>query len=318
MLRTLLFGLMCSVLAESKVAFITGASSGIGYTTAKFLAQKGMKVVLTARREEKLAAAVDEIKAAGGEAMAVKLDVTKEQDHIDAIAAAESAFGGIDYYFINAGYEGEAGVPFVDQDLAETKKVMDINVVGMMASLKYGIKAIRKQKGGAMVSVSSIAGSLHGDTWAGEMDLSGFGPYCMSKAATDMMGRFSRTYERENIRVYNLKPAVYESEMVDRIGGTEGLSGFNPFFKGRGGDPIFLAEVVYNMFEGTTMWLPGQNVVADGDATFDADIFYKTLEVRGGNPSPSDIKPLLKNAAGGNYKCTTDSSCAIYNAKAEL
>ena len=88
---------------EGKVVVITGASSGIGAATAKLLAQNGAKVMLGARREAKLQAVVDEIKAAGGQASYRTVDVTDLQSVKDLVAAAQAEFGGLDVIYNNAG-----------------------------------------------------------------------------------------------------------------------------------------------------------------------------------------------------------------------
>lgn len=88
---------------KNKVVVITGASSGIGATTAKQLASNGAKVVLGARREERLAALVDEIKAAGGQAAYQVTDVTKSADVQALVKLAQTQFGGLDVIFNNAG-----------------------------------------------------------------------------------------------------------------------------------------------------------------------------------------------------------------------
>lgn len=322
MLKLVLVTLACvtvwSAAEEAKVALITGASSGIGLATAKHLASKGMAVVLTARRTDKLQMAVKEIEETGGKAMYTKLDVTIEEDQIAAFKAAKEAFGGVDYVFINAGYEGDAVTPLEDADLAQAKKVFDINVWGMLATMKYGVLALKERGGGAMVTVSSVAGTISSDAFE-TTGMTGLGAYAMSKAATDMQGRLGKAYLKDGIRVYNIKPAVYLSEMPARFpGGMEALSGFNPVFKGRIGDPAFLAEVVESMFTGTTLWQPGQNIICDGDATFDSAIEYQKLETIGAGNTLAEYKAAFRSATGGPYKCTTESSCAIFNRKEEL
>jgi NADP-dependent 3-hydroxy acid dehydrogenase YdfG len=298
---------------DPKVALITGASSGIGYATAKHLASVGMKVVLTARRVDKLKSAVEEITAAGGIAMYTVLDVTKEEDHINAFKLAEDTYGGVDYVFINAGWEGTLA-PFLEHVMSQMKNVLDINVYGMLASMKYGAIALKKRGGGAMVTCSSVAGTISADMYGAMGHSAVFGPYAVSKAATDGIGRMGKMFLTDNIRVYNIKPAVYLTQMAENFpGGAGALSGFNPFFKGRAGDPRFIGEVVEHMFTGATKWQPGQNIVCDGDATFDSALEYKYLEVIGAAASTEEVKAALRSASGGPYECTTESSCKIYN-----
>lgn len=304
---------------EGKVVLITGASSGIGYAVAKHLANKGMSVVLTARREDKLQSAVAEIKAAGGKAMYLKLDVTKDQDHIDAFKAAADAYGGIDYIFVNAGFEGPLK-PIEQMDMADTQKVIDINVMGMIKTVKYGKPYLVKRGGGAMISVSSIAGTMHRDLYK-NVGHDAFLSYAVSKAATDMFARVFSVYEKENIRFYNLKPAVFDSEMARRISPNPSdehlaaFAAFNPFFVGLPGNPDFIAEAVEHMFTGSTKWQAGQNVVIDNDGTWDAHEWYKSIEVPS-NPTPVDLKKTIKSVSGGDYKCSSENTCKWYNGEA--
>ena len=88
---------------KDKVVIITGASSGIGEATAKLLASKGAKVVLGARREDKLKLIVDEIGKDGGQAVYQKLDVTKPSDNDSIVKLAKETFGGVNVIFLNAG-----------------------------------------------------------------------------------------------------------------------------------------------------------------------------------------------------------------------
>ena len=88
---------------KDKVVIITGASSGIGEATAKLLASKGAKVVLGARREDKLRQIADEIKKAGGQVVYRELDVTKPSDSDDIVKLAKETYGRVDAIFLNAG-----------------------------------------------------------------------------------------------------------------------------------------------------------------------------------------------------------------------
>ncbi|HZX93218.1 MAG TPA: SDR family NAD(P)-dependent oxidoreductase, partial [Myxococcales bacterium] len=88
---------------DGKVVIITGASSGIGEATAKLLASKGAKVVLGARREDKLKQIADEIEKDGGQAVYQALDVTKASDNDAIVELAKETFGGVDVIFLNAG-----------------------------------------------------------------------------------------------------------------------------------------------------------------------------------------------------------------------
>ena len=141
---------------KDRVALITGASSGIGWATAKAFAAKGTGVVLAARREDELVALVNEIKDQGGNASFVTTDVSVAQDVERMVAHTLETFGRLDYAVNNAGIEGHfAGV--VDLPEEEWDRVLNINLKGTFLCLKYEARAmLAGGHGGAIVNVGSI------------------------------------------------------------------------------------------------------------------------------------------------------------------
>jgi NAD(P)-dependent dehydrogenase (short-subunit alcohol dehydrogenase family) len=156
-----------------KIAIVTGASSGIGYATAKLFAQEGARVVVAARRQAELDALVAEIEGAGGEAVAVAGDV-KDEAHAKALVdAAVDRFGGLDIAFNNAGVVG-AMVPVSDVSLAGWRDTLDTNLTGAFLGAKYQVPAIVGRGGGSLIFTSTFVGYTVG--------MPGMAAYAASKA----------------------------------------------------------------------------------------------------------------------------------------
>ena len=129
---------------QDKVAFVTGAGSGIGKASALLFAQEGAKVVAMSRTLEEVQATADEIKAAGGEAIAIDVDISKAEDIQRAVAATIEAFGKIDIVFANAGING-VWAPIEEISDEEWDKTIDINLKGTFMTLKYTFPHLKKQ-----------------------------------------------------------------------------------------------------------------------------------------------------------------------------
>src|SRR5437763_13438880 len=141
---------------SGKVALITGGTSGIGKATATAFARAGAKVVLTGRREKEGAQVVAEIKKLGGEAAFVRADVAKDADVKGMVDFTVEKYGRLDIAFNNAGVEWKG--PLDQATEAEYRRVFDINVWGVLNSMRHEIPAMLKNEGGAIVNNSSVAG----------------------------------------------------------------------------------------------------------------------------------------------------------------
>jgi len=313
------------------VVVITGASSGIGYETAKILAASGYRVIGAARRVEKLGALVAEIEAAGGTAAACHLDVTKEATYDTLFKFAEACYGGVDHVFLNAGASvkligpGDMEGP---EDTQMYRGQLDVNVIGTVLGMKYGIAALRKRGGGSITAISSNGGGFPRGGCAGELgDLTLAIPYCITSSAIDQLVRISAYYQHENIRVYGLKPGVYESEMLagwledfkEKVNpdiDEEQFSGFNFFFKGIVGDPVHIGNVIETLLNNTTKWPAGANIGLDHDATYDAARVYEVSDTDAIMPQLS--LDDLRGYDGGPYESKDEKTAAfIENLKAE-
>ncbi len=140
---------------SGKVALVTGASSGMGRSTAIALANQGAKVVLAARRMEKLVALAAEIKSRGKEALPVQMDITKRSEVDSAVASAVSAFGRLDILVNNAGVLEYS--PFLDMKEEAWDKVIDTNLKGYFYAAQAAGREMAKNKFGRIINIASIA-----------------------------------------------------------------------------------------------------------------------------------------------------------------
>ena len=158
---------------KNKVAIVTGASSGIGYATAKLFAREGAKVVVTARRRPQLEALVAEIQKAGGTAFALHGDVKDETLAKALVDAALDNFGGLDIAFNNAGAIGEMG-PVSELSLAGWRDALDTNLTSAFLGAKYQVPAMIARGRGSLIFTSTFVGHTVG--------MPGMAAYAASKA----------------------------------------------------------------------------------------------------------------------------------------
>ena len=140
---------------SGKVAVVTGASSGMGWSTAIALANQGAKVVVAARRFDKLQALVAEIKSRGHEAVAVQMDVTKRAEVDAAVQTAVKEFGKLDILVNNAGVLDYS--PFLDMKEESWDKVIDTNLKGYFYAAQAAGREMVKTKWGRIINIASIA-----------------------------------------------------------------------------------------------------------------------------------------------------------------
>jgi len=145
-----------SMRLKGAVAVVTGASAGIGEATAVALARRGAKVVLAARRKERLDALADRIERAGGRALAVRCDVTDPERLSSLPRVVEEAFGPCDVLVNNAGIPG--GGSFAELSYEQIERVVDVNVLGMMIATRAFLPGMLKRGRGHVVNIASLAG----------------------------------------------------------------------------------------------------------------------------------------------------------------
>lgn len=146
---------------EGEVVLITGGNGGIGLGMARGVAEAGARVAIWGRNAEKNAAAVEDLRGRGAEAEAFTCDVASEDDIVATFAATIERFGKVDACFANAGVGGN-GSAFVDLTLEEWRRVMAVNLDGVMVTLREAARhMVERGEGGALVCVSSTS-AYHG------------------------------------------------------------------------------------------------------------------------------------------------------------
>lgn len=158
---------------DGRVAVVTGAASGIGFGIAQRLAVEGASVVIADLNEEAAARAAQQITSAGGQAVAVQADVSQRVDVRSVVDSAVTAFGGIDVWFNNAGYNKPLHLLDVTED--NWRSIMDVNGLGTLIGIQEAAKQFISQgRGGKIINTASMAG---------RQGYPSFAPYCASKAA---------------------------------------------------------------------------------------------------------------------------------------
>jgi NAD(P)-dependent dehydrogenase (short-subunit alcohol dehydrogenase family) len=191
---------------SGRVAFITGATSGLGRHFAQVLSGAGASVALAGRRVDRLAEVKAEIESAGGKAAAVSLDVTDAEAIAPALDMAEAELGPIDILVNNAGLS-VLGLA-VEISPADFDKVMDTNLrAPFLLATEVGRRMIAAKRGGRIINIASIGAYRV---------LPGVTPYCMSKAGVAMMTQcLAREWARRGINVNALCPGFIETELND-------------------------------------------------------------------------------------------------------
>jgi NADP-dependent 3-hydroxy acid dehydrogenase YdfG len=190
---------------QQKVVVITGASSGIGEATATLLAHRGARVVVGARRADRLEKLVSAIRAGGGTAEYQAVDVTKREQVEALVGLAKARFGHLDVVVNNAGIMPLSPLEALKVD--EWDRMIDVNIKGLLYGIAAGLPVFKEQGAGHFVNVSSIGGHFVVPTGA---------VYCATKFAVRAISDGLRQ-ESKDVRVTIISPGVVESELADKI-----------------------------------------------------------------------------------------------------
>ena len=241
-----------------KVALITGGTSGIGRETALAFARAGAKLVVTGRREAEGAETVRLVHEADGQAHFVRTDVRNEEDLKAAVAETVSRYGRLDIAVNNAGVEAGGMIPEIDHETY--RHVFDINVWGVIASMKYEIPAMLEGGGGSIINVSSVVGKV---------GMPGAAVYIASKHAVEGLTKVAALeYAAQGIRVNAIAPALIDTDMADRFAGPEGsegrsqIAGLHPL--GRTGKPAEVAAGMVFLASDAASFITGHSLGIDG------------------------------------------------------
>jgi NAD(P)-dependent dehydrogenase (short-subunit alcohol dehydrogenase family) len=243
---------------KDRVAVVTGGGSGIGRALTLALAREGARVV------------VADLDVPAGEAAAkevdgtfVECDVTSEEQVHALFDKAVDVYGGLDIAFNNAGVEGKFGPLTTEQTVEHYDYVCDINIRGVLLSMKHEIAAMLRSGGGAIVNNASIGGHI---------GFQGSSVYVASKwAVLGLTKTAALEFARQGVRVNSISPGTVQTEMFDRAFG-EGetemkktLATQNPI--GRIGTPEEIASAVLWLSSPGAGFTTGQDIIVDGGYT---------------------------------------------------
>ena len=248
---------------KGKVAIVTGAASGIGRASAKLFAAEGAKVVCVDRAKE-VEDTAKAIRDAGGTALAMTADASKEEDVAAFVDRAVKEYGQLDVIYANAGVSGGGQRPFFELDAKDWREILDVNLIGVFLAIKHAARVMIPNKKGSIVCTASVAGIRSG---------AGGGPYSASKAGVINLATTAANYlAGTNVRVNAICPGIIETGMTKPIfdyakqRGTEGRIGqLNPLK--RHGVPEEIAAMALFLASDEASYVNGQHIAVDGGLT---------------------------------------------------
>jgi NAD(P)-dependent dehydrogenase (short-subunit alcohol dehydrogenase family) len=253
---------------EGKVALVTGGASGIGEAVVEMLAQEGATVVATDIDELRGPELVAGINKAGGKAVFLQQDVTSEARWAEIVSEIDKRFGRLDVLVSNAGI-GIAVPSVVDMTFADWRRQTAINLDGVFLSVKYSLPLMRKNGGGSVIMMSSLAG-LRGSA--------GLAGYCATKGGVRLFAKavaMECAAAGDGIRVNSVHPGIIDTPIWGKIPteatGNRANAPIDPEERakvatplGRAGQAVEIASGVLYLASDASRYMTGTELVIDG------------------------------------------------------
>jgi gluconate 5-dehydrogenase len=246
---------------KGQTAIVTGASSGLGVCFAKTLAERGVNLVIAARRYEKLAQVAENLaNEYNVKVIPVQTDVNQEDQVINMVKTAVEQFGSLEIVVNNAGTGALS--PSVEMPLEEWKKVLDVNLTGVFLCARTAAREMIKKKYGKIVNIASIYGAVG--------DIFPTAAYYASKGAVINLTRaLAIEWAPYKINVNSIAPGFFPSEMTASVFQDEKamqhILSRTPL--GRTGDPLDLKAALIYLSSPASNYVTGQTIFVDGGWT---------------------------------------------------